>query len=80
MQAYQRTLDLLTEKRESVEKVAQLLLEKEVLSRQDMGELLGDRPFKEKCKLALIGRLACPSRHTAPKNASRYSTLSPAVP
>eukprot|EP00045_Choanoeca_perplexa_P016614 m.225511 g.225511 ORF g.225511 m.225511 type:complete len:761 (+) comp17309_c1_seq3:164-2446(+) len=46
--AYQRTLDLLTEKRESVEKVAQLLLEKEVLSRQDMGELLGDRPFKEK--------------------------------
>eukprot|EP00730_Choanoeca_flexa_P016057 TRINITY_DN7509_c0_g1_i1.p1 TRINITY_DN7509_c0_g1~~TRINITY_DN7509_c0_g1_i1.p1 ORF type:complete len:760 (+),score=254.58 TRINITY_DN7509_c0_g1_i1:185-2464(+) len=46
--AYQRTLDLLTEKRESVEKVAQLLLEKEVISRADMASLLGDRPFKEK--------------------------------
>ncbi|KAJ1723890.1 AAA ATPase afg3 [Coemansia erecta] len=46
--AYSTTLNLLTEKREAVEKVAQLLLKKEVLGREDMVELLGKRPFKEK--------------------------------
>ncbi|ORX95647.1 ATP-dependent metallopeptidase Hfl [Basidiobolus meristosporus CBS 931.73] len=46
--AYDRTLNLLTEKREAVEKVAQLLLKKEVLNREDMVELLGKRPFTEK--------------------------------
>ncbi|KAJ2743031.1 AAA ATPase afg3 [Coemansia sp. BCRC 34301] len=46
--AYAATLALLTEKRASVEKVAQLLLKKEVLGREDMLELLGPRPFKEK--------------------------------
>merc|ERR1719350_2001708 len=46
--AMERTLNILTEKREEVEKVAQRLLEKEVLNREDMIELLGPRPFKEK--------------------------------
>ncbi|KAJ2786279.1 AAA ATPase afg3 [Coemansia interrupta] len=46
--AYSTTLNLLTEKRDAVEKVAQLLLKKEVLGREDMVELLGKRPFKEK--------------------------------
>ncbi|OMH84840.1 AFG3-like protein 2 [Zancudomyces culisetae] len=46
--AYARTLTLLTEKRAEVEKVAQRLLEKEVLQRQDMLDLLGPRPFGEK--------------------------------
>ncbi|KAJ1645633.1 AAA ATPase afg3 [Coemansia asiatica] len=46
--AYSATLALLTEKRDAVEKVAQLLLKKEVLGREDMLELLGPRPFKEK--------------------------------
>jgi AFG3 family protein len=39
---------LLKEKVADVEKVAQLLLKKEVLTRNDMIELLGPRPFKEK--------------------------------
>ncbi|KAJ3380058.1 AAA ATPase afg3 [Entophlyctis sp. JEL0112] len=43
--AYDRTTALLNEKREQVEAVAQRLLEKEVLSRDDMIELLGERPF-----------------------------------
>lgn len=43
--AYQRTKQLLTEHREDVEKVAQLLLKKEVITREDMIELLGKRPF-----------------------------------
>ncbi|XP_078254209.1 mitochondrial inner membrane m-AAA protease component AFG3L2 isoform X1 [Rhinoraja longicauda] len=46
--AYERTLELLTEKKEDVEKVAQRLLEKEVIDKADMIELLGPRPFAEK--------------------------------
>ena len=46
--AMDRTIKLLTDKRDLVEKVALRLLEKEVLNREDMIELLGPRPFKEK--------------------------------
>jgi len=46
--AYQRTHDLLVEHKEDVERVALRLLEHEVLSRSDMIELLGPRPFAEK--------------------------------
>ncbi|KAF9582638.1 AAA ATPase afg3 [Lunasporangiospora selenospora] len=46
--AFRRTTDLLTEKREDVEKVAKLLMEKEVLNRADMERLLGKRPFQDK--------------------------------
>ncbi|XP_058656127.1 AFG3-like protein 2 isoform X2 [Ammospiza caudacuta] len=46
--AYERTLNLLTEKKAEVEKVALRLLEKEVLDKSDMLELLGPRPFAEK--------------------------------
>ncbi|KAJ3816067.1 ATP-dependent metallopeptidase Hfl [Lentinula aff. lateritia] len=42
---YDRTRSLLSEHKEDVEKVAQLLLEKEVLTREDMINLLGKRPF-----------------------------------
>lgn len=46
--AYDRTMELLTEKREEAEKVALALMEREVLSRADMIELIGARPFDEK--------------------------------
>ncbi|CAB5377073.1 unnamed protein product [Rhizophagus irregularis] len=46
--AYERTVKLLTDKKNDVEKVAQLLLSKEVLNRDDMISLLGKRPFVEK--------------------------------
>ncbi|XP_020649147.2 mitochondrial inner membrane m-AAA protease component AFG3L2 isoform X2 [Pogona vitticeps] len=46
--AYERTLALLTQKKAEVEKVALLLLEKEVLDKSDMIEMLGPRPFAEK--------------------------------
>ncbi|XP_058274762.1 AFG3-like protein 2 isoform X1 [Hemibagrus wyckioides] len=46
--AYERTKKLLTEKKPDVEKVALRLLEKEVLDKSDMVELLGRRPFAEK--------------------------------
>ncbi|XP_060941104.1 AFG3-like protein 2 isoform X2 [Limanda limanda] len=47
-EAYQRTQQLLSMKKAEVEKVALRLLEKEVLDKGDMVELLGNRPFAEK--------------------------------
>ncbi|MEE6500298.1 hypothetical protein FKM82_003728 [Ascaphus truei] len=46
--AYDRTMELLTQCKEQVEKVGKRLLEKEVLDKSDMIELLGPRPFPEK--------------------------------
>ncbi|KPP70536.1 AFG3-like protein 1-like, partial [Scleropages formosus] len=46
--AFERTLDLVTDKKDLVEKVGMRLLEKEVLDKADMLELLGPRPFMEK--------------------------------
>ena len=43
--AYERTKQLLTNKKEAVTKVAELLLQKEAIGREDMVELLGERPF-----------------------------------
>lgn len=47
-EAYTRTKALLVDKRAEVELVAQELLGKEILSREDMARLLGKRPFAEK--------------------------------
>jgi AFG3 family protein len=46
-EAYNATVVLLTEKLPDIEKVAQRLMEKEVLAREDMRDLLGPRPFPE---------------------------------
>ncbi|XP_062861278.1 AFG3-like protein 1 [Trichomycterus rosablanca] len=46
--AFERTHQLVTEKRELVEKVGKRLLKNEVLDKADMVELLGPRPFMEK--------------------------------
>uniref|UniRef100_A0A3Q1IZD6 AAA+ ATPase domain-containing protein n=1 Tax=Anabas testudineus TaxID=64144 RepID=A0A3Q1IZD6_ANATE len=47
-EAYQRTHQLLSNRKAEVEKVALRLLEKEVLDKNDMVQLLGKRPFAEK--------------------------------
>jgi len=47
-EAMDRTMELLIKHKDDVEKVALRLLEKEVLNREDMVELLGARPFAEK--------------------------------
>jgi AFG3 family protein len=47
-ESYDRTVALLSEKRADVEKLALRLLEKEVLNREDVIELLGPRPFATK--------------------------------
>jgi len=46
--AYKRTRELLTEKKEQVDKLAKALLEREVLHQQDVEDLLGKRPYGEK--------------------------------
>ncbi|MEI2740526.1 MAG: ATP-dependent zinc metalloprotease FtsH [Chitinophagaceae bacterium] len=46
--AYEKTKQLLTEKRSDVEKLANALLEKEVLFQSDVEALIGKRPFEEK--------------------------------
>ncbi|MEO0066313.1 MAG: ATP-dependent zinc metalloprotease FtsH [Bacteroidota bacterium] len=54
-QAYQRTLDLLKERRAEVERLAKELLEKEVLHKSDVENLIGKRPFEEKKILEIEG-------------------------
>ena len=49
-EAYQRTLKLLTEHKADVEKLAKALLDKEVLHKSDVEELVGKRPFEEEAK------------------------------
>merc|ERR1719192_1356178 len=46
--AMERTLAVLTERKELTEQLAKVLLEKEVLEREDMVEVLGPRPWAEK--------------------------------
>jgi len=46
-QAYKRALEILTEKREKLEQLAELLLEKEVLFREDLESIFGKRPFEK---------------------------------
>jgi cell division protease FtsH len=46
--AYVRTIALLTEKKAKVELLAKELLDKEVLHKSDVEELIGKRPFEEK--------------------------------
>lgn len=45
-EAYQRTLKLMEELRDQVQKVAELLLEKETITHQDVSDLIGKRPYQ----------------------------------
>ncbi|CAM8961489.1 unnamed protein product [Rhodiola kirilowii] len=44
--AYQKTVQLIEEHKEHVAKIAEMLLEKEVLRQEDLIQVLGERPFK----------------------------------
>ena len=44
-EAYERTLNLMREHKEDIEKVANLLLEKETITHDDILDLIGPRPF-----------------------------------
>lgn len=47
-EVYERTKNLLLEKQEGLIKIAEKLLEKEILFQQDLEEILGERPFGHK--------------------------------
>ena len=47
-ESYEKTLDLLRDKKEEVEKIAEALLHKEVLFKADVEQLIGKRPYEEK--------------------------------
>lgn len=49
--SYERTKNLLMDKREQVKKLAEALLDKEVLFQSDVETLIGKRPFEEKKSL-----------------------------
>jgi cell division protease FtsH len=51
--AYQRTIQLLTQKKAEVEKLAEALLDKEVLFQSDVEKLIGKRPYEEKKPLGI---------------------------
>lgn len=53
--AYEKTKELLTEKKAQVEKLAEALLEKEVLFQSDVEALIGKRPFTDKKTLDVDG-------------------------
>ena len=46
--AYQHAIEILTEHKENLEKLALQLLEKEVIFREDLVTIFGERPFEEK--------------------------------
>lgn len=51
-EAYKQCRDLLEEKKKEIGIVAEELLRKEMLTRDDLVRLLGERPFKEKGEFA----------------------------
>lgn len=51
---YKRAKDLLTEKYEKLELLAQKLLEKEVIFKHDLEDLIGPRPFEEEDKEPMV--------------------------
>ncbi|MBL7731406.1 MAG: ATP-dependent zinc metalloprotease FtsH [Chitinophagaceae bacterium] len=59
-EAYDRTRKLLIEKKADVEKLANALLEKEVLFQSDVEALIGKRPFEEKKPLAAEEEITAP--------------------
>jgi ATP-dependent metalloprotease FtsH len=51
--AYKRARKVITENKEKVEKLSQLLLEKEVIFREDLEEIFGKRPFEEEERIKI---------------------------
>ncbi|MBM3411860.1 MAG: ATP-dependent zinc metalloprotease FtsH [Bacteroidetes bacterium] len=71
--AYERTKSLLTSKKEEVEKLANALLEKEVLFQSDVEGLIGKRPFEEKKILATAETTTAESIPTATSSTEQES-------
>lgn len=83
VQVHDRTAQLLTEHRADVEKVAKLLLEREVITREDMTNMLGKRPFKNADEadeyLEKKGRLRRKGESSAPPPPEEITPPEPGV-
>jgi cell division protease FtsH len=62
--AYEKTKALLVEKRVQVEKLAEALLEREVLFQSDVELLIGKRPFEEKKVIHVVDDEVKPAEKT----------------
>jgi AFG3 family protein len=74
--AFQRTKQLLVEKRDKVEKLAEALLDKEVLFQSDVERLIGKRPYEEKKAADVVHDN--PALHPAHPLDNGSGTLNPA--
>ncbi|KAL7424251.1 AAA ATPase afg3 [Cryptotrichosporon argae] len=73
VEAHKRTTEVLDKHRAEVEKVARLLLEKEVITREDMRILLGKRPFDAADEMDVYIEQQLDQQH-AEQNASKEKT------
>lgn len=76
-EAYIKTKKLLTEKRSDVEKLANALLEREVLFQSDVEALIGKRPFEEKKSLTVDEAAVSPVVEEAPIVVKKQSEEKP---
>ena len=74
-EAYDRTYALLSEKKELARQLAELLLEKEVILREDVESVLGERPWKE---ASSFGELAAGEGNSSPEAAAAVGGASDA--
>jgi cell division protease FtsH len=77
-QAYQRTKQLLLEKKEQVEKLAKALLNREVLFQSDVEELIGKRPFELKSPIHIVDENPAPHAHAATEIGAAETTTATA--
>lgn len=68
--AYIRTKELLQERKTEVEKLAKALLEKEVLHKSDVEDLIGKRPFKEEKLVEIDAATANSEQNEVTQNTS----------
>ena len=78
-EAYVRTKKLLLEKRDELERVAQSLLDKEIIFQTDLEALIGARPFEIPEELSLAGR-APDYIETVAKGTKAADSPAPAAP
>ena len=72
--AYVKTKELLQDKKEQVEKLAEALLDKEVLFQSDVENLIGKRPFEEKKAIHVVDEPTTDAPALAAPDASENGT------
>jgi len=85
-QAYERTKNILIEHKDQLTKLAELLLEKEVIFKEDLERVFGERKFEsryeslEKVKEAELAAKAKATKRKAPKKVSNNGSAKSTKP